>query len=42
MIPLPRPSLPPGACQECGTVHDGPCHLAEADRNREVDEDDGC
>jgi hypothetical protein len=39
MIPLPRPGLPPGACQDCGQVHTGQCHLAEADRNREEPED---
>ena len=27
MIPLPRPSLPPGACQECGATHTGDCTL---------------
>ena len=27
MIPLPRPSLPPGACQSCGLLHSAtvPC-----------------
>ena len=30
MIPIPRPSLPPGACQDCGTVHFGSCFLANS------------
>jgi hypothetical protein len=38
MIPIPRPSIPPGACQECGAPHEGLCHLAEMERNREVPE----
>jgi hypothetical protein len=30
MIPLPRPSLPPGACQSCGLLHSAtvPCEAA--------------
>lgn len=31
MIPLPRPSLPIGACQECGKPHHGLCHFADVE-----------
>ncbi len=38
MIPLPRPAVPYGACQDCGRRHDGECQLAESERNREKPE----
>lgn len=31
MIPLPRPAIPPGACQDCGRQHHGQCYLADPD-----------
>lgn len=36
MIPTPRPGPRFGDCPDCGRQHEGECHLAEMERNREV------
>lgn len=36
MIPTPRPGPRFGDCPDCGRQHDGECHLAEMERDREA------
>lgn len=33
---MPRPGPRHGDCPDCGRQHEGECHLAESERNRET------